>query len=350
MAHGLTSAEIARRYGLRLSEKTDLLLRRRRCGRGFTWFGANGEVVRDPAMRERLNALAIPPAYRDVRAAAEPEAHLQATGVDDRGRTQYLYHPLWREVREEIKARRLRRALESLPRLRAQVQRDLSAPDLTNTRVVAGIVALMDQTAIRLGSPRYRRLYGSVGALTLEHEHVVMENDCCGLRFTGKAGKAIETSFDDPALCRLMRDLLDTGDHLIFTLASEEGRRPAIAHDVQSYLAAHANGDISPKTLRAIRSSSLAVAELKKSELPPTKVARARQKNRVFDEVAEALGNTRAVVKESYVPAIVVNAFEDGKLNSLMTETKPARRLKRSEAALKKLLRRIPRGGSSSTR
>src|SRR5437764_4017793 len=129
---------------LRRSDCSDPGLRRRRRGRGFIYLDHDGRRIEDPEMLERVRALAIPPAWKDVWICADPLGHLQATGVDDAGRKQYLYHARWREQRDRQKFERMLLFGESLPKLRRRVKADLRGDELTRQRVLAGAVRLLD--------------------------------------------------------------------------------------------------------------------------------------------------------------------------------------------------------------
>jgi len=144
--------EIAREAGLKLASADDLTVTRRRSGKGFFYLDGNGKRIADAAVVGRIKSLAIPPAYEDVRIAADPSLHLQAVGKDEAGRTQYRYHPDWDAVREMRKVERLDRVIEALPKLRWAVERDMASPKLSKTKALAAAVALIDETHIRVGS------------------------------------------------------------------------------------------------------------------------------------------------------------------------------------------------------
>jgi len=149
-------APLSRELGLRLIAAEALVIRRVRCGRGFSYIAANGTVIRDPRVRRRLVSLAVPPAYEDVRYAADPAAHLQAIGRDAAGRLQYRYHPEWERVRETTKAERLVRLIGTLPRIRRAVTVQLSRTEPIREFALAAVVELVAATATKSGKRRIR--------------------------------------------------------------------------------------------------------------------------------------------------------------------------------------------------
>ena len=171
--------------GLRYVRDVEAGLRRRRCGRGFTYLDAAGNRVRDPDQLTRIAELAIPPAWTDVWICADPKGHLQATGRDQRGRKQYRYHPRWRTVRDAHKFERLPAFGAGLSDLRARVDADLDRPGLPRERVVAAVVALLDETLIRIGNPEYAADNETYGLTTLRSEHADVGRRRVELTFVG---------------------------------------------------------------------------------------------------------------------------------------------------------------------
>lgn len=184
-------APLSRELGLRLIAAEALVIRRVRCGRGFSYIAANGTVIRDPRVRRRLVSLAVPPAYEDVRYAADPAAHLQAIGRDAAGRLQYRYHPEWERVRETTKAERLVRLIGTLPRIRRAVTVQLSRTEPIREFALAAVVELVAATAIRAGSEEYARRHGMRGAATLLKSNVILSNETITLSFRAKGGKQV---------------------------------------------------------------------------------------------------------------------------------------------------------------
>ena len=172
-----TTIKLARRLGLRHVSSDVLSIRRRRCGKGWTYLAPDGRTIRDRAIVRRLARLAVPPAYADVLYAEDPAAHLQAIGRDAAGRLQYRYHADWEKVREIRKAARLARLADVLPRIRRSVGQHLSAPEPTRESALAAVIELVACSAIRPGSESYARQHGTRGATTLLKSNVTLDGD-----------------------------------------------------------------------------------------------------------------------------------------------------------------------------
>jgi DNA topoisomerase I len=177
---------LCHRYGLTYAERSELNLRRRRCGKGFGYFDAAGHAVRNKAIKARIKALAIPPAWTDVCIAEEEKSHIQAVGRDAEGRLQYCYHPEWEHIRTSTMGRRLLRFGSALPRLRKAVKAALADSRITRTKVTAAVVRLIDLALLRPGHEEYARDRGGRGATTLFKDDVVLEGDKVVLEFEGK--------------------------------------------------------------------------------------------------------------------------------------------------------------------
>src|SRR6478736_5380623 len=158
---------LAQELGLKLGEQNELTIRRIKRGKGYSFIRANGTAIRHAGTIRRLNSMAVPPAYRDVRYSPDPASHLQAVGLDAAGRLQYRYHADWEKVREQRKAHRLARLVAALPKLRRSVAQHLTSTQPTREFALAAVIELIARTAIRPGNDSYARLHGSRGATTL---------------------------------------------------------------------------------------------------------------------------------------------------------------------------------------
>jgi DNA topoisomerase-1 len=186
------AARAMTRLGLRYVSTDELTIRRKRVGTKFTFVSASGRTVRDASTRARLKRLAVPPAYEEVLYAADPRAHIQAIGRDAAGRLQYRYHPDWEKVRERRKARRLRRLVEALPRIRRAVNKHLGSAEPGREFALAAVIELVACSAIRPGSESYVKSNGTRGAATLLKSNVAVSGASIALKFRAKGGKNIE--------------------------------------------------------------------------------------------------------------------------------------------------------------
>lgn len=305
---------LAARAGLVLLTPEDLTLTRRRAGRGFSYRDADGRPIRDPDVLRRLASLAVPPAYAEVRYAADPCGHLQAIGRDAAGRLQYRYHPDWEKVREWRKARRLAAFARALPKVRRVIGRDLGAGAPTRRFTLAAVVELVALTAIRAGGEAYAR-NGTRGAATLLKSNVRLEDGKVILRFRAKGGQPQVREICVPRVVEVVRTLMALPGRRLFQYRAADGAICLVrAGDVNAYLKQAAGAAISLKDFRTLVASASVLETL--AATVPASSARARRRQ-VLDAVraaAEELANTPAVCRRSYVHGAIVTAFEDGAL------------------------------------
>jgi DNA topoisomerase-1 len=243
---------LCRRHGLTYVESSALNLRRRRCGRGFVYLDASGRPVPNKALKARIKALAIPPAWADVCIAEDESAHIQPIGRDTDGRLQYRYHPSWEAIRASAKERRTLRFGSALPRLRRAVKAAFAGSEVTRTKVIAAVVRLIDLALLRPGHEEYARAGGGRGATTLLKDDVAVEGDKVMLEFEGKGGKQIRQEVEDPALARVVRKLSSLRGRRLFKAPDANGaERPITAREVNSFIAEATGIKISAKDFRA---------------------------------------------------------------------------------------------------
>ncbi|GLK76289.1 DNA topoisomerase I [Methylopila jiangsuensis] len=338
-------AKLAKDVGLTLGAPRDLTITRRRAGRGFRYLDAKGRPVRDAATLERIDALAIPPAYEEVRIARDANVHLQAIGRDEAGRAQYRYHPDWNAVRELKKVERLDRVIEALPKLRRRVARDLASPRLSRAKALAAAVALIDETHIRVGCEAYVRSNKAHGASTLLKRHVKVKGEAVQLAFRGKGGKDISCSIRSGRLARAVGRIGALPGRRLFQYRDADGAvRRITAVDVNAYLREATGLPVTAKDLRMLGASANAAEHLAELEPATSPTARRRQLSAVMRAISERLANTPAVVRKSYVHAVVVDGFGSGSLKKAYAGARGRSGLRRAEAALAGLVRRLKRG------
>jgi DNA topoisomerase-1 len=295
---------------------TDALsIRRRRCGRGWTYLGAGSRPVRDPKMIRRLARLAVPPAYEEVLYAKDPAAHLQAIGRDAAGRLQYRYHPQWEQVREQRKARRLARLADALPRIRRSIGQHLASRTLTREFASAAVIELVACSAIRPGSEGYIRLHGTRGAASLLKSNVVAHGGTLTLKFRSKGGKLVTKELPEPRLAKAIARLRQLSGRRLFRYRAENGSiRSLTAHDVNAFLREIAGTRISLKDFRTLLASASVLEALAHIKPAPSERQRRKQVREAVQAVADDLANTVTICRKSYVHDAVVAAFEDGAL------------------------------------
>jgi len=327
-------------------------LRRFRQGDHFRFKDTSGAWVRDPEEIARIRRLAIPPAYTDVWICPLPNGHLQATGLDARGRKQYRYHPDWRLLKDESKFERLEAFGRALPRIRARVARDLAAggarPALTRERVLATLVRLLDTTFMRVGNEEYATSNGSYGLTTLRNKHAAVRGTSLKLRFRGKSGVMHETEVDDPRVAKVVRACQQLPGQELFQYEDDEGTPHGLSStDVNDYLREAAGENFTAKdfrtwhgTVQALELTRLACDNPSADDASPALRYSAKE---IIAAVARRLGNTPAVCKKAYVhPAVLALGTtlsgDAGEMNDIWKriagQTKSTRRLYAAEARL----------------
>lgn len=287
-------------------------LSRLKRGKSFRYRRHDGEWLKDAAEIARINKLAIPPAYTQVWICPLVNGHLQATGLDARGRKQYRYHADWRMQRDESKFERLEAFGLALPRIRARVARDLvpsKGEPLGRRVVLATLVRLLDTTYMRVGNEEYASTNGSYGLTTLRMPHAGVRGSVLKLRFRGKSGVMQEVQLEDPRVARVVRRCQQLPGQELFQYEDEDGTPHAVgSSDVNDYLRELAPGDGSVHfTAKDFRTWHGTVQALELTRLACGQEGPAAYSAKhVLAEVAKQLGNTPAVCKKSYIhPAVL---------------------------------------------
>jgi DNA topoisomerase I len=306
----------ARAAGLRYSSDDEPGISRRKVGRGFGYRTERGGVVRGDRQLVRIRALGIPPAWTSVWICADARGHLQATGRDARGRKQYLYHADWRELRDATKFDRMLEFGTTLPRTRDRIASDLTLPGLPRERVLAAVVRLVDETLIRVGNEEYRRENGSFGATTMRERHVQVEGRTITVEFKGKSGKLHQAELADRPLARTIQKLHDLPGRDLFEYLEEGERRSVRSDDVNTYLRDVSGAEITIKDFRTWGASALCLRALGDLDPPASATAAKRSIAEAIRTVADALGNTPAVCRASYVHPGILESYAAGELPS----------------------------------
>lgn len=291
--------------------------RRVRSGSGFRFVDPTGAAVPEREA-ERARNLVIPPAWREVWIAKQPNAHIQAVGTDEAGRRQYTYHADWSKGRDKGKYSRALQLAETLPRARARVTQSLRRSEADRERVLALSFRLLDQVAPRVGNARYFVTNGSRGLTTLQRRDATVEGDLIRLSFPAKSGKRAELSLQDAEVAALMSELA-MGRSRAALLSYRRGRRRVALTpgDVNAYVRALTGGPFSAKDFRTLRGTILAAEALAKAGVAPTKNERKKVELAAVRAAAEALGNTPAVARSSYIDPRVFSLYRRGRTMEL---------------------------------
>lgn len=302
---------------IRVRPGDDPGFRRLKSGSGFRYADDSGAAA-PPAHRTRILALVIPPAWEDVWIAVDPYAHIQAVGVDEAGRRQYLYHPKWRERRDRRKFARALELAAALPHARGRVTSALGRTELDRERVLAASFRLLDEAAPRIGSARYLAQHGSRGLTTLQRRDASVAASVITLSFPGKSGKRAFIEIDDEALAAVVVELGAGRPRSPLLAYRRGGRRVALTPaDVNSHVRSLTGGAFTAKDFRTLRGTIMAADALARIGTVDTSRERKRAETLAVRATSEALGNTPAVARSSYIDPAVFTAYERGRLLDL---------------------------------
>ena len=317
-------------------------LRRVRRGRGFSYHEDDGARIDDPAVVERINDLAIPPAWDDVWICADPRGHVQATGIDAAGRKQYRYHDAYRAAQERAKYERLLEFGRGLPKLRRRAAGHLRLGPYEREWACAIAIGVVNKTWFRVGSERHARSARTYGVTTLRKRHVSVSGDEITFRFRAKNRKLVRRSISNAALAKGVDALLDlpNGSRLL-RFERDDELVALTAPMLNDYIADNLAPDYTAKDFRTWGGTLLAAKELARRGPAESETGANRALATVMRRVGEELGNTAAVARASYVSPLVVDHYLAGRTLEDFRSANGSgpRRLSASERALVSLLK-----------
>lgn len=288
---------------------------RRRAGKGFTYVDSGGERVTDPRVVGRIKELAIPPAWKEVWICPAENGHIQATGIDDAGRKQYLYHDLWSQKASSKKFDEMLAFSRKLPALRKAVSLDIDPDELSRECALACAVRLMDLGFFRIGSEQYAEENETFGMATIRKDHVsLVDDDGVRFEYSAKGSQERVQIVRDPEVRKVSEKLLRRRSGPEDFLAYKHGRRwvDVKSGDINGYIQEHAGERFSAKDFRTWNGTVLAAVELGVTEMPDSKRGRERRIREAIGEVSDLLGNTPAVCRASYIDPRVLDRYRNG--------------------------------------
>jgi DNA topoisomerase I len=302
-----------------VTDKEPGIERRQKNGKFEYYF--NDELIKDDEELLRIKHLVIPPAWERVWICKKENGHLQATGFDVKNRKQYKYHPNWNALRNETKFYRLHDFGMALPGIRLQLEKDLSIPELTEKKVLAAVVSLMERTNIRIGNAFYEKEYGSFGLTTLKDRHVKFEGNAVVFSFKGKKGVAHHITLKSKKLAAIIKKCRDVPGKELFQFYDEEGNHHSIDSGlVNNYIRDISHADFTAKDFRTWAGTVQALLALKSIGCCETETEAKRKIVEALDIVSEHLGNTRTVCKKYYVHPLILSLYESKKLEKYTEE------------------------------
>jgi len=330
---------------------------RKRRGKGFAYYGPDGDRLTDEDTLQRIKDLVIPPAWKKVWISPHPNGHIQAVGTDAAGRRQYLYHQAWQQERAEEKFDRVLELSKELPAWRARIGRDLAGRGLSRDRVLALALHLLDQGYFRAGGEEYAEEHESYGIATLLCEHVTVRRNAVAFDYPAKSGVRRSLEVEDAQVVRAVRALLRRSDRTerFLVCRNASGWVDIRADDLNARFKELVGEEYSVKDLRTWHGTVLAAAAFAEADPAVSQRVAKRVEAAVMREVAEELGNTPAVARGSYVDPRVVTGYEQGL--TIATGARRAARARRPaaaqeilEKATRLLIRRVAKADSASGR
>ena len=282
--------------------------------RRFRYVDARGREITDEAKLARIEALVIPPAWRDVRISPRPTAKLQATGLDSAGRRQYLYHPDFRAAQEQAKYDKLIRFAERLPDLRETMGEHMGRESLDCDRICAIAVRLINATWFRVGADRYARESGTHGVTTLTKRHVTVRGKRMTFRFRSKHNAQVRTVLVDAEIAEAIRELLGLpGGRRLFRYEREGELYNLTGRHLNEYVQRHLGEEFTAKDFRTWGGTLHAAIAFAEHGIVEADAEQRRAVASVMRKVAQRLGNTPTVTRASYVSPAVVEQYLDGR-------------------------------------
>jgi DNA topoisomerase I len=307
---------------------------RRKSGKKWAYFDAKGRPIKRRSDIDRLNAIALPPAYTDAWFCPHADGHIQAVGWDAKGRKQYRYHADFTTARDAEKYAGCVEFGKSLPAIRKAVERDLAKRPIDRQTVIAAIVRLLDRGQVRIGNESYARSNKSFGATTLRKRHARVSGAKVTLDYVGKSNKVQSVRIEDRRLARIVKRCLDDSEVALFEYADSDGTRRAVtSSDVNQYLRDVSGTEFTAKHFRTWGASVIALDAVITSDGPITIKA-------LLEPVAAALGNTPAIARKSYIHPAIIRLVEAPKQIARLKQFVPraSRDMTATERALIKML------------
>jgi DNA topoisomerase-1 len=307
--------DAAQSVGLRYVSDARPGIRRRKTGTGFTYARADGSKLCDADVLKRIKALVIPPAWVDVWISPFADGHLQATGRDAKGRKQYRYHALFREVRESTKYEHVVAFADELPTIRKKVHEHMGRRGLPREKVLATVIHLLETTLIRIGNEDYAKQNNSYGLTTLKNRHVAVDGNEVRFRFTGKSGKQWSLRVRDRRVAKIIKACQDLPGQELLQYVDEAGDcQDVTSSDVNAYLKEITGKDVTAKDFRTWAGTVLAAMALNEVESFDSAAQAKRNLRAAIEKVAARLGNTPTICRKCYVHPEVLNCYMDGNL------------------------------------
>jgi DNA topoisomerase-1 len=312
--------------------------KRIRRGKGFSYKDALNKAVADKKIKQRIAEMVIPPAWQEVWICPSANGHVLATGIDEKGRKQYIYHPKWRTMRDLIKFYRMIIFAEVLPKIRTTIDKNLSERKMTFEKIMAVMVWILDNAYIRIGNEVYFQENESVGLTTLTDKNIVVAGPVVTLSFKGKSGKDQQITFENAVIAKTLDELRQVKGARLFRYQDAAEKWQEIGADaINSYLHEITGTHVSAKDFRTWGGTLMAFLHLIEAD-----EASRKKSDKVIveaiDQAAAVLGNTRAVARSSYVHPHLLSTYGSNNFSTYYNEAQKQRKLPRLDNRENELL------------
>jgi DNA topoisomerase-1 len=319
-----TPQAAAKKAGLRYVTDSKPGFTRKKSGKSWQYFDTEGKKITDKEIIERINKIGIPPAYSDVWICPQANGHIQATGMDERGRKQYRYHVDWSEARKATKFDRMKQFGEALPKIRRQVGAHLNQPGISKEKVLATLVHLLERTLIRVGNEEYAKENKSYGLTTMQNKHVDIDENEIKFTFKGKSNKYHEITLRDKKLAKIVRELQDLpGQDLFQYLDDDHNLHEIHSDDINEYIQEITGQEFTAKDFRTWKGTVLASLALLKFDPAETEAEVKRNLAEAVKQVSSELGNTPAVCRKAYIHPSLLQRYLEAKTLQALQEYTP---------------------------
>lgn len=299
---------------LKYVSENQLSIVRKKVGRGFSYHRKE-EKITDDKVLDRIKSLVIPPAWKNVRITHLKNGHLQVVGRDDKGRKQYLYHPVWSKVRNQTKFFKMTSFGKVLPKIRKQVDKDIALEGMPRRKVLALVIRLMEETHIRIGNHYYAKNNKTYGLSTFRTRHVKTFKDGIKFEFVGKKGKEHSITVENKKLIDLINQCEEIPGWELFKFYDDEGQKQSVESGMINEYIHEISGEMySAKDFRTWSATKIFFETLRNMSYTESEEEKKKNILNAFDSAAEGLGNTRAVCRSYYVHPKVVETYETGEI------------------------------------
>ncbi|MEP7167281.1 MAG: DNA topoisomerase IB [Candidatus Woesebacteria bacterium] len=321
----MSTEEMLEEANLRFSSDTKKGYSRKIQGESHLYFDTTGQKITDEKVIERINSLAIPPAWKEVWICPNKNGYLQATGFDSKGRKQYRYHPLWVELSQQKKFEHMILFAQTLPKIRNHIKKVMDERGLSREKVLATVIWLLENTLIRVGNEEYEEENKSYGLTTLKNRHVdITKKEEIHFAFKGKSGVYHNVHVKSRKVAKIIKQCQELPGQDLFEYKDENGDMQVVSSQhVNDYLREITNEDISAKNFRTWAGTMLAAKMLTKTGLPETDSATKKNITKVVKKVSQHLRNLPSTCRKYYIHPSVFDAYAHGyTLSNLQTHKK----------------------------